>query len=195
MRGWPPVARTSFVYGTVLPDAVVTALVVKSTPVTSSEMVSMPASAYHSRGRQSNFDASAIRAFESLVRSMTKSDSLETMVIWPGYFSSRSVCTTPMVPLPLYAVRAGQQYGPKRYSPADNNDFLLGLGNSALENRVSLSEFDIGLCGTDIDGTALFEDLVFVQSIESGRIFNIAGANIEACCYQLVLTSLGSRLA
>ena len=43
VRGTPPVARTSFVYGSFLPEAVVTDFAAKSTEVTSSEMVSIPA--------------------------------------------------------------------------------------------------------------------------------------------------------
>lgn len=80
----------------------VTVLDLKSTLVTSSATTSMPASAYHSRGRQRSFSGSAIRALESLVRSMMMLGSREMMVIEPGYLSSRRVWAVPMVPLPLW---------------------------------------------------------------------------------------------
>lgn len=78
-----------------------TDLAEKSTEVTSSLTMSMPASVNHSRGRQRILAESAIRALESLVRSMTTSGSLVMMVMLPVYFSSRRVWTTPIVPLPL----------------------------------------------------------------------------------------------
>ena len=82
-RGTPPVARTSLVYGTDLPDFVATVFPLKSTEVTSSETVSIAASSYHSRGRQRSFSASGIRALESLVRSMMRFGSLEMTVTEP----------------------------------------------------------------------------------------------------------------
>jgi hypothetical protein len=84
------VARTSLVYGTLRPDLVEMDFCSKSTAVTSSVMVSMAASAYHSRGRHWILAGSVIRALDSLVRSMIRSGSWEMIVIAPGYLSSRT---------------------------------------------------------------------------------------------------------
>lgn len=79
-------------------------LVSKFTAVTSSVRVSILADSYHSRGRHWILVGSEIRAFESFVRSMMRSGSLDIMVILPGYLSSRRACRTPKVPLPLFQV-------------------------------------------------------------------------------------------
>ena len=68
--GVPPVARTSFVYGYDLPEAVVMDFWVKSMEVTSSLTVFMEAESNHSWGRRRIFEESGMRAFESLVRSI-----------------------------------------------------------------------------------------------------------------------------
>ena len=68
--GEPPVARMSLVYRCVFPDLVATVCFSKSTPDTSSRTVLTETESNHSWERNCSFDASSIRAFESLVRSM-----------------------------------------------------------------------------------------------------------------------------
>ena len=88
--GVPPVARTSLVYWWEEPEAVETVLDLKSMLVTSSWRVSIEEVLNHSCDRHSSFDLSAIRALDSLVRSIGRYDSLEMMVIAPLKFCSRS---------------------------------------------------------------------------------------------------------
>ena len=99
--GVPPVARMSFVYDADLPDLVDTVFLSKSTLVTSSCNVSIPASSYQDCARHSSFDGSAIRALESLVRSRGRYGSREIIVMSPLKFCSRNPCTAPTAPLPL----------------------------------------------------------------------------------------------
>ena len=67
-----------------------TVLDLKSMLVTSSWRVSIEDVLNHSCDRHSNFDLSAMRALDSLVRSIGRYGSLEMMVIAPLKFSSRS---------------------------------------------------------------------------------------------------------
>ncbi len=99
--GVPPVERMSFVYLCEEPEAVETVLALKSTPETSSEMVSIEDVLYQSFGRRTIFDSSAMSALESLVRSMGRFGSLEINVTEPLNPCSRRPWTAPMAPLPL----------------------------------------------------------------------------------------------
>jgi hypothetical protein len=99
-RGVPPVARTSFVYGKVLPDFVLTDLLSKSMEATSSLAKSIEPSLYHSSGLRYSFDASVIRAFDSFVRSIGI-PSLEMTVTWPSNACRRRLSSVPKAPLPL----------------------------------------------------------------------------------------------
>ena len=81
-----------------------TVLPLKSTLEASSEIVLMDDDLYHSCGRSSIFDLSAMRAFESLVRSIGRFGSLEMIVMAPLNPCSRSACTAPIAPLPLQTV-------------------------------------------------------------------------------------------
>lgn len=68
--------------------------------MTSSTRVVIPASANHCSGRRVILDASGIRALESFGRSIGI-DSLEMLVMLPGYFRERRVWRVEIVPEPL----------------------------------------------------------------------------------------------
>lgn len=101
--GIPPVASTSFVYGMFFPDFVDTDFSCRFTDATSSVRFVMPASANHCSERSSIFDASGIRALESLVRSIGR-DSLEMTVMLPEYLRVVRVWMSEIVPEPLLLI-------------------------------------------------------------------------------------------
>lgn len=158
-------------------------LALKSTASTSSVRVSMEAESYHSRGRHWILVGSVIRALESLVRSIIRSGSLEIMVIWPGYLSSRRAWTRPRVPLPLFGVSEGSYMGKRHVTgqkhevdafkehvytyrcidlPANNNHLLLRLLHTAFNDGIALTELDIFFFGIDVDSAISLGELVFV---------------------------------
>jgi hypothetical protein len=64
--------------------------------------------------------------------------------------------------------------------PADNHDLLFSIGNGAFDDGVPLARFDGCLRGTDVHGIVALEDVEFLQRIQSRRIFDITGTDIEA---------------
>jgi hypothetical protein len=99
--GEPPVARMSLVYGYVFPDVVETNRFSKSTPDTSSFMVLTEMESNHSWERNCSFDASEMRALESLVRSIGRYGSEWISVTGNLHPFSRNAWIAPMDPLPL----------------------------------------------------------------------------------------------
>ena len=166
-------------------------MALKSTAETSSDTKSTEDCEYQSLGRSSSFDASAMRAFESFVLSMGRFGSEEMMVTLPLNDSSRSACTAPMAPLPLYEDKkkhivsvlpeigeTGSGVG-EIDEPSNHDNLLLTLRRTP-GVRLSPARFYGLLFALDIDRAVFLEYVEFGDCIESGSILDIARADLEA---------------
>jgi hypothetical protein len=65
--------------------------------------------------------------------------------------------------------------------PANNHDLVFGIGNRAFDDGVTLTTFNVCLRTTDVHGTITLKDVEFLKRIQSRRVLDVTGTDVEAC--------------
>lgn len=65
--------------------------------------------------------------------------------------------------------------------PANNHNLVFGIGNRALDDRVTLTTFNVCLRAADVHGTIALKNIKLLERIQSRRVFDVTGTDVEAC--------------